>query len=143
MHSLSVSRARLAVANLHYTSTTAMTGTQVEASARTVSNLAAQVRSGDDSWLQSVGKEDLELLKKTTDEDGRTLLHTIAAVGRLDLLQHVEAHGFMIAVNKADAEGWTPLLSGMHRFTAAPSGACYRVSSLLRYYCYMCWETVS
>lgn len=90
-----------------------MAGSHREASARDVSNLAAQVRSGDDSWLQSVGKQDLESLKTTADEDGRTLLHTIAAVGRLDLLQHVQEHGFMVAVNRADAEGWTPLLSGL------------------------------
>jgi hypothetical protein len=91
-----------------------MTATQRERSARTVSNLAVQVRSGDDSWLNSVATEDLEHLKTAQDEDGRTLLHTIAAVGRISLLQHVEDHGFMVAVNRADAEGWTPLLSGLH-----------------------------
>lgn len=84
-----------------------------ERSAKGVSHLATQVRGDDDSWLQSVDKEDLEHLKLATDEDGRTLLHTLSAVGRTDLLQHVEEHGFMEAVNKADAEGWTPLLSGV------------------------------
>jgi hypothetical protein len=93
-----------------------MTGTQRERSARTVSALAAQVRSGDDSWLQSLAQEDLEHLKTARDEDGRTLLHTIAAVGRMDLLLLVKEHGFMAAVNGADAEGWTPLLSGACSF---------------------------
>lgn len=85
---------------------------QSQKSSSIVTQIASQIRSADDSWAKTISAEDLQQLKTATDEDGRSLLHTIAAVGRIDLLQHIQQHGFMEAVNSADSEGWTPLLSG-------------------------------
>ena len=52
--------------------------------------IVAHMRTGDDSWAQAMSREDLKQLKTARDEDGRSLLHTIASVGRIGLLQQIE-----------------------------------------------------
>eukprot|EP00892_Ulva_mutabilis_P007741 jgi/Ulvmu1/5339/UM022_0133.1 len=73
--------------------------------------IADKVRSGDESFVSSLSEQDWVYLQTAKDDDGRTCLHTVAACGKLQLLQTFLEHGCGVCVNKADEDGWTPLLS--------------------------------
>jgi 26S proteasome non-ATPase regulatory subunit 10 len=45
------------------------------------------------------------------DEDGRTLIHTAAANGHLEIVQAMLMHGFGDLLDNQDGEGWTALTS--------------------------------
>jgi ankyrin repeat protein len=77
-----------------------------------IDDVAAKVRQGDDSFVRQIDEAGWETLRSAKDGDGRTLLHTIAACGRLDILQFLAEKGHMVAVNDQDGAGWTPLMSG-------------------------------
>jgi ankyrin repeat protein len=65
---------------------------------------AAKARAGDLAYFQALSALELGSLLVGRDEDGRTLLHTAAAEGHLELLQLLIAAGATKVVNKHDDE---------------------------------------
>lgn len=65
---------------------------------------AAKARAGDLPYFQAMTAPELGSLLVGRDEDGRTLLHTAAAEGHLELLQLLIAAGSAKVVNKHDDE---------------------------------------
>lgn len=65
---------------------------------------AGKARDGDVSYFQAMPAPELGSLLVGRDEDGRTLLHTAAAEGHLELLQLLIAAGSAKVVNKHDDE---------------------------------------
>lgn len=76
-----------------------------------VIKIVSKVREGDESFVSDLSDEDWKYLQTAKDDDGRTYLHTVAACGRVGLLQTFLQHGCGVGVNIADEDGWTPLLS--------------------------------
>lgn len=86
-----------------------------------VTKIVGKIREGDESFVSDLSDQDWQYLKTATDDDGRTCLHTVAACGKVGLLQVFLQHGCGVSVNKQDEDGWTPLLSaasGGHEGTA-------------------------
>lgn len=65
---------------------------------------AAKARAGDLAYFQAMPAIELGSLLVGRDEDGRTLLHTAAAEGHMELLQLLIAAGSAKVVNKHDDE---------------------------------------
>jgi ankyrin repeat protein len=65
---------------------------------------AEHARVGDVPYFEVIRRAELEFLVRAKDEDGRTLLHTAAAYGHLQLLQLLIQAGAGIVVNKTDDE---------------------------------------
>lgn len=76
-----------------------------------VVQIAAKIRTGDESFVSSLSEQDWKYLQTAKDDDGRTCLHTVVACGKVGLLQTFLEHGCGNCVNIADEGGWTPLLS--------------------------------
>lgn len=76
-----------------------------------VIKIVSQIREGDESFVNELADEDWKYLQTAKDEDGRTCLHTVAACGKVALLQVFLEHGCVTSINKGDEDGWTPLLS--------------------------------
>ncbi|KIY95090.1 hypothetical protein MNEG_12872 [Monoraphidium neglectum] len=72
---------------------------------------SARARVGDVPYFGGLAPAELEFLVTAKDEDGRTLLHTAAANGHLQLLQLLANAGAGKVANKQDDEGWAPLHS--------------------------------
>jgi ankyrin repeat protein len=71
---------------------------------------AARARVGDLPYFEVLAQAELEFLLNGRDEDGRTLLHTAAANGHLELLELLLRAGAAKVFNKADDEVRWPLL---------------------------------
>lgn len=65
---------------------------------------AGKARDGDLAYFKSLSALELGSLLVGRDEDGRTLLHTAAAEGHLELLQLLIAAGSGKVANKHDDE---------------------------------------
>jgi hypothetical protein len=65
---------------------------------------SARARAGDVPYFGTLAPGELEFLVAGKDEDGRTLLHTAAANGHLELLELLARAGAGKVVNKADDE---------------------------------------
>lgn len=82
---------------------------------------AGKARDGDLAYFKSLSALELGSLLVGRDEDGRTLLHTAAAEGHLELLQLLIAAGSGKVANKHDDEvsceaycphlGWSIVIS--------------------------------
>lgn len=65
---------------------------------------AERARQGDLSYFESLGTAELERLSTRKDEDGRSLLHTAASSGSLELVELIAGHGGRALVNDKDDE---------------------------------------
>jgi ankyrin repeat protein len=65
---------------------------------------SARARAGDVPYFGGLAPGELEFLVNGKDEDGRTLLHTAAANGHLELLELLARAGAGKVVNKPDDE---------------------------------------
>ena len=65
---------------------------------------AVKARDGDLGYFQALPTPELSSLLVGRDEDGRTLLHTAAAAGHLELLQLLIAAGAAKVASKHDDE---------------------------------------
>jgi hypothetical protein len=65
---------------------------------------SARARVGDVPYFGGLAPAELEFLVTAKDEDGRTLLHTAAANGHLQLLQLLANAGAGKVANKQDDE---------------------------------------
>lgn len=65
---------------------------------------AERARAGDVAYFESLTPQEWNALIVGKDEDGRTLLHTAAANGHLDLLELIASHGAAKVVDKQDDE---------------------------------------
>lgn len=65
---------------------------------------AVKAREGDVAYFQSLTPVELTSLLVGRDEDGRTLFHTAAAEGHLELLNVLIAAGSAKVANKHDDE---------------------------------------
>ncbi|KAG2494023.1 hypothetical protein HYH03_007948 [Edaphochlamys debaryana] len=73
---------------------------------------AQHARDGDLAYFESLPEDDLVRLCKRKDEDDRSLLHSAAGSGNLELVQLLVTKGQSGSkVNDQDEEGWTPLQS--------------------------------
>ncbi|GIL69536.1 hypothetical protein Vretifemale_464 [Volvox reticuliferus] len=73
---------------------------------------AERAREGDLPYFESLPADELMRLCRRKDEDQRSLLHSAALSGCVELLQLLVARGAAAAaVNDQDDEGWTPLQS--------------------------------
>eukprot|EP00878_Enallax_costatus_P046120 GHUV01055724.1.p2 GENE.GHUV01055724.1~~GHUV01055724.1.p2 ORF type:complete len:116 (-),score=26.47 GHUV01055724.1:229-576(-) len=88
---------------------------------------ADHARKGDVAYFRGLTAAELTSLIVGRDEDGRTLFHTAAANGHLELLELLAGFGATKVANKQDDEGWTPLHS------AVSSGQEKTVAALLQY----------
>lgn len=77
----------------------------------TAAQLADEIREDNASTFESLPEDEWPRLVKLRDEDGRSLLHTAAANGRMAILEAFLQHGGDAVVNKQDEDGWTPLMS--------------------------------
>jgi 26S proteasome non-ATPase regulatory subunit 10 len=73
--------------------------------------LAELIRQNSMSTFHSMDPDEWKRIIQLRDEDGRSLIHTAAACGLLEIVQAMLAHGFRGLVNEEDEEGWTPLMS--------------------------------
>jgi 26S proteasome non-ATPase regulatory subunit 10 len=74
---------------------------------------AEKARTGDLSFFETLDGAELSRLVKRTDEDGRSLLHSAATSGNLQLVQFLLDNGCREMVNTQDDEGWSPLHSAV------------------------------
>lgn len=84
---------------------------------------AERARDGDVAYFRSLTPQELSSLIVGRDEDGRTLFHTAAANGHLELLELLAGSGATKVADKQDDEVGTPLqacLSGMQQWIARP-----------------------
>uniref|UniRef100_A0A383VDF3 Uncharacterized protein n=1 Tax=Tetradesmus obliquus TaxID=3088 RepID=A0A383VDF3_TETOB len=88
---------------------------------------AGHAREGDVAYFKALTPAELSSLIVGRDEDGRTLFHTAAANGHLELLDLLAGSGATKVAEKQDDEGWTPLHS------AVSSGREKVVAALLTY----------
>ena len=79
--------------------------------AGSASQLANSLRDGDLSAFHDLNADAWSRLIKLRDEDERTLFHTAAASGHLQVVNGFLANGGLVLVNKPDEDGWTPLMS--------------------------------
>lgn len=84
---------------------------QCTPSPMSVIQIVAKIREGDESFVSDLSDQEWKYLQTAKDDDGRTCLHTVAASGKVALLQEFLQHGCGVGVNKGDEDGWTPLLS--------------------------------
>jgi hypothetical protein len=92
---------------------------------------AVKAREGDVAYFQSLTPVELTSLLVGRDEDGRTLFHTAAAEGHLELLNLLIAAGSAKVSNKHDDEvtaGSCMQVTGQH---TAPYRLCATTQSLL------------
>eukprot|EP00798_Chlamydomonas_sp_ICE-L_P005531 gene5531-4165_t len=74
---------------------------------------ADEARAGHLAYFESLSEEELKGLISKKDEDGRSLLHTAAASGKIELSQFLASKGCDKYIDDADEEGWTPLMSAV------------------------------
>lgn len=74
---------------------------------------ADAAREGNAQYFLDLSAEGLQELCPRKDEDGRTLLHSAAVGGNLQLISLLVERCGKDAVTLADPEGWTPLLSAV------------------------------
>lgn len=74
---------------------------------------AVRARDGDVAYFKGLQPGELSSLIVGRDEDGRTLFHTAAANGHLELLELLAGSGATKVADKQDDEGWTPLHSAV------------------------------
>lgn len=72
---------------------------------------AEAARAGDISYFISLDQAELRRLCSKRDDDGRSLLHSAVAGGRLDLLQYLLEYSSTETIDAVDLEGWSPLIS--------------------------------
>jgi hypothetical protein len=65
---------------------------------------ALRIQQGDEAYFHSLSSPELSALIVGRDDDGRTLLHSAAATGRLGLVDLLARHGAAKVVNKQDDE---------------------------------------
>lgn len=75
---------------------------------------AGKARDGDVGYFQALPVPELASLLVGRDEDGRTLLHTAAAAGHLELLQLLIAAGSGKVASKHDDEVRLQFAACMH-----------------------------
>ena len=71
---------------------------------------AEAAREGNAQYFVNLNGDDLQALVRKKDEDGRTLLHSAAVGGNIQLVQLL-AEKNPAAVTATDPEGWSPLMS--------------------------------
>lgn len=79
----------------------------------TMEKLADACRNGDLATIQAVPADELWRLCRKQDEDGRSLLHSAAASGNLELVQYLVDHGAASQLNVADEDGWVHAMGRM------------------------------
>lgn len=82
---------------------------------------AGKARDGDVGYFQALPVPELASLLVGRDEDGRTLLHTAAAAGHLELLQLLIAAGSGKVASKHDDEVRLQFAACMHAHVSVGS----------------------
>ena len=90
-----------------------------------VTQTANAIRDGDSTAFRSLKEDQWQRMLKVKDDDDRSLLHTAAGCGNVEVLDAFLQHGGKQLVNQADEDGWTPLMS------AASSGNTEVVQRLI------------
>ena len=82
---------------------------------------ADAAREGNITHFHGLPEDELQRLVKKTDEDGRSLLHTAAGAGHLNIVQFLLDNGAQGMVNKQDEEVYIQHLSLILHRTRVPA----------------------